>query len=75
MKRSIGSVGKWALIGFAETRTCIDRYSAGQLCHRIMEGIRWAQIGVFIKVENDHYFPANLLLISLADDDGTAYMR
>ena len=37
--------------------------------------MRRAQVGEFIKMENDHYFPADLLLISLTDHDGTAYMH
>lgn len=30
---------------------------------------------MLIKVEKGHYFPADRLLISLANDDGTAFMR
>lgn len=33
------------------------------------------QVGELIKVEKDHYFPADLLLISSTNDDGIAYVE
>ncbi len=33
------------------------------------------QVGELIKVEKDHHFPADLLLISSTNDDGIAYVE
>ena len=33
------------------------------------------QVGEVIKVEKDHYFPADLLLVSSTNDDGIAYVE
>ena len=33
------------------------------------------QVGEIIKVEKDHFFPADLLLVSSTNDDGIAYVE
>ena len=33
------------------------------------------QVGEVLKVEKDHYFPADLLLVSSTNDDGIAYVE